>query len=433
MNDYRLRYHLMPKTGWLNDPNGLCRHNETIHIYYQADPQSITGKHKSWGHFTTKDYIHYKDCGIAIAPEEAFEKDGAYSGSALVIDDKLHAFYTGNVKEAGIHDYVHSGRQHNTIHAQSDDGKIFSKKEVLLWNHDYPDFCSCHVRDPKVNPTKEGYEMVLGARTKEDEGCVLHYVSKDALHWSLKEVYRSPHSMGYMWECPDLLHFDENTLLLCCPQGLTQEGYHYENVYDNGIFVIEGNQALNYKTLDYGFDFYAPQTFQDNNRRILIGWMGMPDADYHNPTKTWMHALTLPRELHYQNGRLTQQVIEEVRRNEIKQYEGLKTTTSSCLRIQFHPKNSFTMTINQLKISWENKLFTLDCSLCGEGRTERHLSLTHCTSVEIYLDTSSIEIFINEGAASFTSRYFDSQVTRTIQSNCQFEVYQLQPITIESE
>lgn len=33
--------------------------------------------------------------------------------------------------------------------------------------------------------------------------------------------------------------------------------------------------------LDHGFDFYAPQTFIDEQgRRILIGWMGLPDTNY---------------------------------------------------------------------------------------------------------------------------------------------------------
>lgn len=38
---------------------------------------------------------------------------------------------------------------------------------------------------------------------------------------------------------------------------------------------------------DMGFDFYAPQTFEDaKGRRILIGWMGLPDVEeeYTNPT-----------------------------------------------------------------------------------------------------------------------------------------------------
>ena len=54
---------------------------------------------------------------------------------------------------------------------------------------------------------------------------------------------------------------------------------------------------------DYGFDFYAPQTFQTRDgRRILFGWAGMADADaeYTVPTKAaegWQHLLTVPREV----------------------------------------------------------------------------------------------------------------------------------------
>ena len=42
----RLRFHLMPETGWLNDPNGLCQLDGQYHIYYQYTPwasKSVSG------------------------------------------------------------------------------------------------------------------------------------------------------------------------------------------------------------------------------------------------------------------------------------------------------------------------------------------------------------------------------------------------------
>ena len=78
MTDYRLTYHLSPRRGWLNDPNGLCVHDGKIQIYYQADPDSLTGGcRKCWGHFTTTDFRHYTDCGLAVEPVERFESHGA--------------------------------------------------------------------------------------------------------------------------------------------------------------------------------------------------------------------------------------------------------------------------------------------------------------------------------------------------------------------
>ena len=64
----RLKFHLMPKTGWLNDPNGLCQFDGTYHIYYQYTPFEPTGELKTWGHYTTKDFIHYKDYGPVVFP-----------------------------------------------------------------------------------------------------------------------------------------------------------------------------------------------------------------------------------------------------------------------------------------------------------------------------------------------------------------------------
>ena len=48
---------------------------------------------------------------------------------------------------------------------------------------------------------------------------------------------------------------------------------------------LEVAEEAVYPSVDRGFDFYAPQTFEDETgRRILIGWMGIPDAPYENPT-----------------------------------------------------------------------------------------------------------------------------------------------------
>jgi sucrose-6-phosphate hydrolase SacC (GH32 family) len=62
--------------------------------------------------------------------------------------------------------------------------------------------------------------------------------------------------------------------------------------------------------LDAGFEFYAPQTtLAEDGRRILIGWMGVPDGEEMlQPTRAhgWMHQMTCPRELRYRDGKLWQ-------------------------------------------------------------------------------------------------------------------------------
>ncbi len=36
--EYRLKYHMSPPVGWMNDPNGLIRFGGKYHLYYQFYP-----------------------------------------------------------------------------------------------------------------------------------------------------------------------------------------------------------------------------------------------------------------------------------------------------------------------------------------------------------------------------------------------------------
>ena len=80
----RLTFHLMPETGWLNDPNGLCQFQGTYHIYYQYTPFEPTGEIKLWGHYTTRDFVHFRNQEPVLFPDRDFDAHGVYSGSAYV-------------------------------------------------------------------------------------------------------------------------------------------------------------------------------------------------------------------------------------------------------------------------------------------------------------------------------------------------------------
>lgn len=151
--------------------------------------------------------------------------------------------------------------------------------------------------------------MVLGARDALSKGMVLVYRSMDLTNWEYFNRITTEQTFGYMWECPDLFCLDGRLCLVCCPQGVKPMGTEYQNVHQCTVFCLdydfrENTIRLNSQfpgMVDRGFDFYAPQTFLDEQgRRILIGWMGIPDAEYTNPTVKagWQHALTMPRLLH---------------------------------------------------------------------------------------------------------------------------------------
>ena len=87
---YRPIYHYVNPEAKLNDPNGLCFWQGRWHLFYQAYPPEYPRQH--WGHAVSEDLIHWRDLPLAIypGPERA-----CYSGSALVDDDQVIAFYHG--------------------------------------------------------------------------------------------------------------------------------------------------------------------------------------------------------------------------------------------------------------------------------------------------------------------------------------------------
>lgn len=429
---WRLGLHLMPPKGWLNDPNGLCQFQGIYHVFFQYSPENPEGGMKYWGHYTSPDLLSWEFVGIALSPDKPFDQNGVYSGSALIAAGKMHLYYTGNVKLEGDYNYVTDGREGNTILVSSKDGVTFQEKECLMTNGDYPANLTCHVRDPKtVSGESIGihdgqYYTFLGARTKQDEGEVLLYKSSDLKRWELVNILKSETDFGYMWECPDAFMLGEKKIFSISPQGVKREGINYQNIYQSGYYEVEGDFAgayelKHFKEWDRGFDFYAPQTFQDERgRRILIGWIGMPDEPKHsNPTVAagWQNALTIPREVFLKEGYVMQYPVEELyrlrkERKTLKNGEVSEQMNVYDVEISVCKESDLTVIISagiRLRFCKHKQLFTLSFDQeknLGCGRQERAVLLETCNEIRILADTSCLEVYINGGEEVFTTRFY---------------------------
>ena len=165
---FRQEIHLMPPTGWLNDPNGLCQFGGVFHAYFQYSPFHTEGGVKMWGHCTSRDMVRWEYQGAVLYPDQPFDCHGVYSGSAFTEDGVMYVYYTGNVKleDRADYDYINTGREANTVLVTSRDGQSFGPKQLLMRNADYPSDLTLHVRDPKVWKDQGTYYMIQGARTK---------------------------------------------------------------------------------------------------------------------------------------------------------------------------------------------------------------------------------------------------------------------------
>lgn len=412
--------------GWINDPNGLCHFQGKHHWYFQYSLECKGGQ-KLWGHIATKDLVNFEQYEPFLFNDHERDLGGAYSGCAYVKGDEVYYYYTGNKKNVGDYDYIYAGREHNTILVTSKDTVNHTPKEPLLLNKDYPEDMSCHVRDPKVFTYEGKHYMVLGARTCSDEGIILIYRSDDLKSWEFHmrlEPQKFGLDVGFMLECPDLFNLDDQWFLITCPQGMPKTRY-LANVYQVGYFPLDidlENKTYTlypFKSLDYGFDFYAPQTYTEQDRHILLGWFGLPDIDYFNPTTKFhsQHCLSIPRKLSAKNRTIYQEPLAEFSKLHQEQLcnnpEIFKTT-------EFKAESKFDLTLNFnssvlnlqlrdttfLKYDSQAKELVLEFtdSEASAGRTSRHLPLEKLENVRIIADTSSFEIFVNNGEFVFNTR-----------------------------
>ena len=96
-NRWYPKFHIASNGGWINDPNGLCFYKGRWHVFYQLHPYGTQWGPMHWGHVSSADMVNWKREPIMFAPSLEEEKDGVFSGSAVIGDDgKLRFYYTGH-------------------------------------------------------------------------------------------------------------------------------------------------------------------------------------------------------------------------------------------------------------------------------------------------------------------------------------------------
>lgn len=428
---FRNNYHFQPPFGLINDPNGLSFFNGEYNIFFQWNPFTCEHKFKHWGLIKTKDFINYTIPKVVLAPVDYYDKNGCYSGSAIERNGVLELLYTGNVKDENG-----NRLSYQCAAIMNKDGDVKKLGAVL---DSVPKGYTSHFRDPKVYFKNGKYYFIIGAQTDKLKGRVLLYSSLDMRKWSLEgEVKTRLENFGYMWECPNIVTLKDKDVLIFSPQGLEKEEFKYQNIYQSGYIVGK----LNYDTLkfnhdefcelDMGFDFYAPQIFEDDKNRILmIGWMGVPeqDEDKHISLKeNWIHCLTIPRELTLKNNKIYQHPIDEIKQLREKMFFCRDNFIEESLEFSDINKNSYEFILDlkdsrnlNFKIEMfkgEGEHFDLyfNDGICVISRENilqgphgiRKFILNKSNNLKLhgFIDKSAVEIYINDGEYVLSSRVF---------------------------
>ena len=173
------------------------------------------------------------------------------------------------------------------------DGTDYVKyeKNPVLDQKDIPEGGSRYdFRDPKMWREEDGsYRCVIGNRPADGSGQILLFTSPDGFEWHFKKVLaENRNRFGKMWECPDFFPLDGKWVLIISPQDMLPSGFEYHN--GNGTLCLIGDYdqetedftEQSNQSIDYGIDFYAPQTvLTPDGRRVMIGWMQNWDTCSH--------------------------------------------------------------------------------------------------------------------------------------------------------
>ena len=313
---WRPAAHLTAEKNWLNDPNGLVYHDGTYHAFYQYNPRGNSWGNMSWGHSTSKDLVHWEQQPVAMeaSPQEeifsgsiVMDKNNA-SGLGSAQNPPMVALYTSAYGKNGA---LPQGAQAQSVAFSLDNGSTWQKYKGNPVLNLAP--TNNNFRDPKITWYEPGRYWVM-TTVVADAQVVKMFKSTDLLHWDFLSDFSGVGAQGGLWEVPELVQMDveDSTakkwvmLLSINPGGIAGGSgmQYFVGEFDGTRFTAENAAPADApltesQWLDHGADYYAANSISGapGGKPVLLGWMGNWDYAQHVPTTPWRGSMAIPREL----------------------------------------------------------------------------------------------------------------------------------------
>ena len=444
---FRPVYHHTPAYGWMNDPNGMFYKDGVYHLYFQHNPYGSTWGNMNWGHSYSTDLVHWTYAGDAITPDAW---GTVFSGSAVVDKDNsagfgrnaIVAFYT-SAKPTPWGD-----AQMQSIAYSTDDGKTFEKypgNPVITSTE--KDF-----RDPHVfrHEATGRWIMILAAGQE-----MRIYSSANLKDWTYESSFGKEYgSHAGVWECPDLFELpvegtSEKKWVLVCninpggPFGGSATQY-FTGTFDGHKFTCDTKPEVT-KWMDYGKDHYAAVSFDNapDGRRVMIAWMSNWQYANQVPTVQFRSANAIARDVYlfrdkgvdYVGSRPVAEmtalrgdavVSKKATLGELSVKKMFKTPSGAYeIDLAMAPQDGATVKLmlsNQkgeyVTVVYDGNMGTLsfDRRQGGDNKfSELFPAVTTApvhgklTSLRVFVDKSSVEVFGNDGRAVMTNLVFPAE------------------------
>ncbi len=444
---YRPQYHFSPDSMWMNDPNGLVFDGSSYHLFYQYHPEDIVWGPMHWGHAISSDLVSWEHQPIALYPDQ---NGTIFSGSAVMDYDNTSGLGTEEnppmVAIFTYHDAAGAEQKTDNFQTQGiafslDKGKSWTKYagNPVVKNPGYIDF-----RDPKVFWHEDSSSWIMSLVAGDH---LQLYRSENLIDWNLTSTFgHEVGAHGGVWECPDLFALELNgethwVLLISINPGGPNGGsatQYFIGDFDGYDFSSDQESI---KWVDFGPDNYAGVTFNHapNDKRLFMAWMNNWSYAQNTPTSRWRSASTLPRELSLYNAkdgvRLKNTPIEALEQLKVPapispQSSGENTyvnlpsgQTFVRLELPMIPTEFVLTSLKDEQLNFslnaESKKLIIDRSFSGEVSFSEAFaapiiidlspSLSDLLTLDLWIDVSSAELFINDGEQSATLQYFSNE------------------------
>jgi fructan beta-fructosidase len=394
----RPQFHFTAAKNWINDPNGLVYYRGIYHLFFQYNPYGTDSAHKSWGHATSPDLIHWTQRDTALYPDALGDM---WSGSAVVDANNTTGFQHGSAKPI-ILIYTAAGGT-----AKASQCLAYSTDAGVTWTKYPHNPIIPHIRgtnrDPKViwYAPKKKWILVLYL----DGNDFGFFSSPDLKTWTQIQIITVPDCS----ECPDFFEMPiENEPGKTAWLWTSANSKYLVGQFDGEHF-----------TPDHGFDpiqsefsrtFYAAQTFSNtpDGRRIQIPWLR--DGQY--PGMPFNQQLGFPTELTLHRTldglRLYRLPIAEIKslhgpEQKLEDLHGNLLDINVVIDIGSAKQTNLRLAGQSIIFNAEKN--TLTCLNATAPLTPINNRIT----LRILVDRTSVEIFANDGAVSLSSCYLPSQ------------------------
>lgn len=318
----RPTYHLIPGANWTNETHALFHYKGRYHIFNQKNASNIQLRQINWGHYSSPDLIHWTEEKVALSPDRDYDRNGIWSGHAVINDDGIpQLFYTAGKDSYGV-------------------GTAFPADEALVSWEKYagnpviavkPDlYDRTDMRDQYVWKENGHWYMVVGFGITGDapHGTLLLYRSDDLLHWTflhlLYEGKPEIDATGEFWEMPAFVKFGDKYFLSVnrTPlRGTPARTQYWLGDFKDEKFVPDNEIPQNLEVINGLLSPSFGTTPEGETVTISI----IPDKGGNSYEKGWAHLYSLPRVVDVRNGKIIQ-----------APYPGLKTLREEHFSLDRH-------------------------------------------------------------------------------------------------